>query len=68
MATKLRTQADAMLPRRVLCPLVLFLSSILLIWEARLATAAVIDEMQFITTLGQRLAPADWTSVRGDSR
>jgi hypothetical protein len=46
----------------------LFVSSILLIYEARLATAAVIDEMGFITTLGRRLAPAEWSSVRGVQR
>jgi hypothetical protein len=43
----------------------LFTSSILLIYEARLATSAVIDEMGFITTLGRRLAPREWTQVRG---
>jgi hypothetical protein len=43
----------------------LFTSSILLIYEARLATTAVIDEMGFITTLGRRLAPREWTQVRG---
>jgi hypothetical protein len=46
----------------------LFVSSILLIYEARLATAAVIDEMGFITTLGRRLAPAEWTAVRTAAR
>jgi hypothetical protein len=46
----------------------LFTSSILLIYEARLATTAVIDEMGFITTLGRRLAPAEWSNVRGDQR
>ena len=46
----------------------LFLSSMLLIYEARLATAAVIDEMGFITTLGRRLAPAEWSDVRGTAR
>jgi hypothetical protein len=43
----------------------LFTSSILLIYEARLATTAVIDEMGFITTLGRRLAPREWLEVRG---
>jgi hypothetical protein len=43
----------------------LFTSSVLLIYEARLATTAVIDEMAFITTLGRRLAPTEWTQVRG---
>ena len=43
----------------------LFTSSVLLIYEARLATTAVIDEMAFITTLGRRLAPTEWTAVRG---
>ena len=43
----------------------LFTSSILLIYEARLATTAVIDEMGFITTLGRRLAPREWLDVRG---
>jgi len=46
----------------------LFTSSILLIYEARLATTAVIDEMGFITTLGRRLAPSEWTDVRGTRR
>ena len=46
----------------------LFTSSILLIYEARLATTAVIDEMAFITTLGRRLAPTEWTEVRGAKR
>jgi hypothetical protein len=46
----------------------LFTSSILLIYEARLATAAVIDEMSFITTLGRRLAPSEWTEVAGGRR
>jgi len=46
----------------------LFTSSILLIYEARLATTAVIDEMSFITTLGRRLAPTEWTEVRGAKR
>jgi hypothetical protein len=43
----------------------LFTSSVLLIYEARLATTAVIDEMGFITTLGRRIAPKEWTEVRG---
>ena len=43
----------------------LFTSSILLIYEARLATTAVIDEMHFITTLGRRLAPSEWSDARG---
>jgi hypothetical protein len=42
----------------------LFVSSILLIYEARLATTAVIDEMDFITTLGRKLAPTEWTGTR----
>ena len=46
----------------------LFTSSMLLIYEARLATAAVIDEMSFITTLGRRLAPSEWTQVAGGGR
>jgi hypothetical protein len=46
----------------------LFTSSILLIFEARLATAAVSDEMSFITTLGRRLAPSEWTQIRGQKR
>jgi len=46
----------------------LFTSSILLIYEARLATTAVIDEMSFITTLGRRLAPTEWTEARGAKR
>jgi hypothetical protein len=46
----------------------LFLSSMLLIYEARLATAAVIDEMAFISTLGRRLAPAEWSQVGAASR
>jgi hypothetical protein len=46
----------------------LFTSSILLIYEARLATTAVIDEMSFITTLGRRLAPTEWTEIRGSKR
>jgi hypothetical protein len=43
----------------------LFTSSILLIYEASLATSGVTDEMRFITTLGRRLAPREWTDVRG---
>jgi hypothetical protein len=46
----------------------LFVSSILLIYEARLATAAVIDEMDFITTLGRQLAPTEWTESRKASK
>jgi hypothetical protein len=46
----------------------LFTSSILLIYEARLATTAVIDEMAFITTLGRRLAPSEWTQIPGAKR
>jgi hypothetical protein len=46
----------------------LFTSSILLIYEARLATTAVIDEMAFITTLGRRLAPSEWSEIRGAKR
>jgi hypothetical protein len=46
----------------------LFTSSILLIFEARLATTAVSDEMSFITTLGRRLAPSEWTEIRGAKR
>ena len=46
----------------------LFTSSILLIYEARLATTAVIDEMHFITTLGRRLAPSEWSDIRGAKR
>jgi hypothetical protein len=46
----------------------LFTSSILLIYEARLATTAVIDEMSFITTLGRRLAPSEWSEIGGAKR
>jgi hypothetical protein len=66
-------------PEKVLSPYVpvvaaligmffLFTSSILLIFEARLATTAVSDEMSFITTLGRRLAPSEWTEIRGSKR
>jgi hypothetical protein len=66
-------------PEKVLSPYVpvvaaligmffLFTSSILLIIEARLATTAVSDEMSFITTLGRRLAPTEWTEIRGARR
>jgi hypothetical protein len=43
----------------------LFTSSILLIYEASLATSGVTDEMSFITTHGRRRAPREWTEVRG---
>lgn len=46
----------------------LFASSILLIYEAHLATTAVSDEMSFITTFGRRLAPREPSDARGVRR
>lgn len=46
----------------------LFTGSILLIFEARLGTYAVSDEMRFIITLGRRLAPRETARLESTSR